>query len=227
MTRVDIGLIVLVAISVFAIQALVLTADQWWGIDHYDLVRDPNAIAGNPNYFGIVSNLGIVLWIAGAAGALQAYAALGEKRTGHVGGVLLFGGLFAALMGLDDFLMLHESIASTGIPEPAVLMPHALLLALLCYHAWLVRAQTPRLVLATAVVSFGLSLAVDIYPGHFPGQVFIEESFKLLGIAMLTAYLLVVSQSVLKARLMADQVATGLGVRSDSRIVGGIGGRSR
>ncbi|WP_411034062.1 hypothetical protein [Shinella sp. BYT-45] len=222
--RADIALAAFAGMAVLAIQALVLAADQWWGVDHYHLVRDPNAIAGNPNYFGLVSNLGIVLWISGAAGALQARAALGRRPAGHVGGVLLTGGLFAALMGLDDFFMLHESVAGAGVPEPAVLLPHALLLALLCYHAWFVRARTPWRTLAMSVTSFGLSLAVDVYPVHFPAQVFIEESFKLLGIAMLAVYLLAVGQSALKARLAADRIEAGAGVAANLRGVGRAGG---
>lgn len=177
----------------------VLAADQWWGIDHYDLVRDPNAIANNPNYFGLVSNLGIVLWMVGAVGALQAHVALKVRPDRRFGDFLLVGGAFSAVMGLDDLFMLHESIATFGIPEIAVLVPHALLLLALCYQAWLLRSGTPWLLLACGVGAFGLSMAVDVYPVDFGGQVFIEESFKLLGIMFLTVYLVVTSQKALRA----------------------------
>lgn len=84
-----------VAAIILAVGAMaslaVLAADQWWGIDHYDLVRDPNAIANNPNYFGLVSNLGIVLWMVGAVGALQAHAALKGRPGRNFGNLLLFG----------------------------------------------------------------------------------------------------------------------------------------
>jgi hypothetical protein len=39
--KVGVGIVIVAA----AICALVLVADQWWGVDHYQLVRDPNAIA--------------------------------------------------------------------------------------------------------------------------------------------------------------------------------------
>jgi hypothetical protein len=197
--RGEVKLVAAMLAIVIAIQAAVLAADQLWAIDHYDLVRDPNAIANNPNYFGLISNLGIVLWIMGAVGALQAYAALRGRLRGHLLEVLFAGGIFAALMGLDDFFMLHESIATTGIPEPVVLIPHAIFLMVLCYHAFFVRGETPWLILAVAVAAFGLSMAVDLFPVAFGGQVFIEESFKLLGIVFLTAYLVIVSQSALRA----------------------------
>lgn len=188
-----------IAVVAAAICVAVLAADQWWGIDHYDLVRDPNAIASNPNYFGLVSNLGIVLWMVGAVGALQAHAALKGRPGGRFGDVLLVGGAFAAVMGLDDLFMLHESIATFGIPEIVVLVPHALLLLALCYQAWLLRSATPWLLLACGVGGFGLSMAVDVYPVDFGGQVFIEESFKLLGIMFLTVYLVLTSQKALRA----------------------------
>lgn len=195
----DLKIAVIVVAVVAIVCQLVLAADQWWGIDHYDLVRDPNAIANNPNYFGLISNLGIVLWMVGAVGALQAYAALKGRQSLDFGGLLLVGGLFMAVMGIDDLFMIHESIATLGIPEPVVLVPHGLLLATLCYQAWLLGIGTPWLLLASGVAAFGLSLAVDVYPSSFGGQVFIEESFKLLGIVFLTTYLVITSQRALRA----------------------------
>lgn len=195
----DIKVAVGIVIAATAICTLVLVADQWWGVDHYQLVRDPNAIANNPNYFGLVSNLGIVMWIAGAVGALQAVAALRQTREKAFSGLLLAGGCFAAVMGLDDLLMLHESIAATGIPEILVLGPHAILLAATCYRAWLLQGRTPWLLLVACVAAFGCSMVVDVVPVEFAGQVFIEESFKLLGIMFLTAYLVITSQKALRS----------------------------
>lgn len=198
-SRTDVRIIASIAAAATTISLLVLAADRFWGVDHYDLVRDPNAIANNPGYFGLVSNLGIVLWIAGAVCALQAHAALGRNRSSHLGAALFFGGIFAAVMGLDDLFMLHEAIATTGIPELVVLVPHALLLATLAYHAWFIRSGTPWVLLAAGIAAFGLSMAVDVYPAEFGGQVFIEESFKLLGIMLLAAYLVMTSRQALRS----------------------------
>ena len=76
-SRIDIKVLFLVTMTILVITALVVAADTWWGIDHHDLMRDPNAIANHPRYFGIISNLGVVLWFASAAVAVQAYASLG------------------------------------------------------------------------------------------------------------------------------------------------------
>lgn len=184
--------------AVAVLAALVLAADVVLGIDQYDLVRDPNAVAGQPNYVGLVSNLGGFLWVAGAAMALQGYAAVRGQMHPIRARLLLAGGAFALLMGLDDVFMLHESVAIAGIPELVVLVPHALFLAALCRYALILGGVTPFRVLAVAVASLGMSLVVDAYPGHFGGQVFIEECFKLAGIVFLTAYLAVTAHGAVR-----------------------------
>ena len=197
-SRIDIKVLFLVTMTILVITALVVAADTWWGIDHHDLMRDPNAIANHPRYFGIISNLGVVLWIASAAVALQAYASLGLKRRGEFSGLLFSGGIFATLMGLDDLFMLHESISVTGLAEPLILLPHALFLAVCCYYAWLMRTETPWLVLGAAIMSFGLSLLFDLYPSYFPGQMLLEEGFKLYGILLFSTYMFLVGHAALR-----------------------------
>ena len=195
--RGQIKLVAGVVAMTVVVQLAVLAADLGFGIDNYDLLRDPNAVAGQPNYVGIVSNLGIVLWMVGAVSALQAAAVLRARGGGGLCRLLAAGGAFAALMGIDDFLMLHESVATAGIPEPVVLLPHAVLLALLCALAVRMRHATPVLALAACVACLGLSLAVDMFSPGFGGEVFVEESFKLAAIALLAAYLAVTAHRAL------------------------------
>ncbi|WP_457579867.1 hypothetical protein [Ensifer canadensis] len=190
-------IIAVILVSV-AILASLVVADRVFDIDYYDLVRDPNAIARNPGYFGIVSNIGVILWIVGAAAALQAFAATAAAGAKPLRRTLLAGGLFAALMGIDDFLMLHEAVATTGIPEEIVLVPHMILLCALCYCAYTVRAATPRLLLAGSVLSMGLSFAADMAPIQVGGATFVEEAFKLVGILFLTVYLVAISHQALR-----------------------------
>ncbi|KQW62015.1 MULTISPECIES: hypothetical protein [unclassified Ensifer] len=181
-----------------AILASLVVADRVFGIDYYDLVRNPNAIARNPGYFGIVSNIGVIFWIVGAAAALQAFAATRAEGTTPLRRTLLAGGLFAALMGIDDFLVLLKAVATTGIPEEVALVPHMLVLCALCYCAYTVRAATPRLLLVGSVLSMGLSFAADMAPIHVGGATFVEEAFKLVGILFLSAYLVTISHQALQ-----------------------------
>ncbi|WP_457588147.1 hypothetical protein [Ensifer canadensis] len=196
--RSEAGTIIAVLLVSVAILASLVVADRVFGIDYYDLVRDPNAIARNPGYFGIVSNIGIIFWIVGATAALQAFAATFVEGATPLRRTLLAGGLFAALMGIDDFLMLHEAVATMGIPEEVVLLPHMILLGALCSCAYSVRAATPRLLLVGSVLSMGLSFATDMAPVHVGGATFVEEAFKLVGILFLTTYLVAISHQALR-----------------------------
>lgn len=196
---------VLLVSAIFLVSLAV--ADRVFGIDYYDLVRDPNAIARNPSYFGLVSNIGIILWIIGAVAALQAFAASADEGATRLRRTLLAGGLFAALMGVDDFLMLHEAMATTGIPEEIVLVPHMLMLCALCYCAYAVRSGTPRLLLVGSVLSMALSFATDMAPFHSAGATFVEEGFKLVGILFLTVYLVAISHQALRHGSAAQRPA--------------------
>lgn len=196
--RTEAGAIIAILLVSFIILASLVVAERGFGIDYYDLVRDPNAIARNPGYFGIISNIGVIFWIVGAAAALQAYAATTTVKSAPLKRTLLAGGLFSALMGIDDFLMLHEAIATLGVPEEIVLVPHVILLGALCVCAYAVRAVTPKLLLVCSVLSMALSFATDMAPIHDAGATFVEEGFKLVGILFLTAYLVAISHQALR-----------------------------
>ena len=173
---------------------LVVFADRSGSVDNYMLLRDPNAIANQPNYYGLVSNIGVILWLIGSVCALQAFFLRPADNRVHLHGSLAWGGSFAAVMGLDDLLMIHETVSAFGVPETIVLLPHLILLLVFCYHVYFSEAATPWLLLGLAVCAFGLSMFVDMLPTHFPGQILLEEGFKISGITLLTVYLASISQ---------------------------------
>jgi hypothetical protein len=84
----------LVICSCIVLLTSIVIADRLFGIDYYDLVRDPNGIAGQPKYFGLVSNLGVILWFTGGIAALQAYWSGAGFGAPHLRRTLLAGGLF-------------------------------------------------------------------------------------------------------------------------------------
>ncbi|PST26202.1 hypothetical protein C7U60_03990 [Mesorhizobium plurifarium] len=196
----DFHYFLLVICSCIVLLTSMVIADRLFGIDYYDLVRDPNAIAGQPNYFGLVSNLGVILWFTGGIAALQAHWAGAGSDAPHLRRALLAGGLFSGLMGIDDLLMLHEAVATAGVPEPLVLVPHMLLLATLCYHAYFIRRAIQWNLLASAVASLGASFLVDAVSEHIAGLVFVEEGFKLLGIMFLAVFLSLTSHAALNMK---------------------------
>lgn len=156
------------------------------------LLRDPNAVAEQPEYYGVVSNAGAIGWIAAAAVSLFTWLLL--KRYGRIRRyrfILLFGGLLTAFSAFDDLFMFHEGLAPRmGLPQETVLVGYAVLGA-----AWLVASarsvlETDWLLILIAVAGLGTSLILDLGLVAIPGEVFFEDIAKLCGITFWTAYFL-------------------------------------
>ena len=96
---------------------------QPW-IDPADLLRDPLAVAElKPAecckvYYGAVSNLGVLLWTAGAAIALfGAGLALALGRPAGEAGLLLAAGMLTGFLAIDDLFLVHENVLPAfGVP---------------------------------------------------------------------------------------------------------------
>jgi hypothetical protein len=184
-------------LSVNAVLAASLLYLEWsHGIDHWNLVRDPNAIAGQPAYFGFYSNVGILAWAAAASIALFSWLALRRRMAGDGRlRALRLGGIFMALACLDDLFMLHEHSYLVGIPDKVVMAAYALFLLLFAASTLPVFGRTKWLLLGAALASFAISILLD--RTEFPGSVLMEEVSKLTGISLLAAYLATLSWSLL------------------------------
>jgi len=92
------------------------------------MTRDAAALAQIPPLWGIVSNLGILLWCA--AVAICVFAAVAVFRAGPRDAFrfLLFSALLTAYLLFDDFFQFHENIAPRhlGLNEHAVVAAQAL-----------------------------------------------------------------------------------------------------
>lgn len=168
------------------------------GIPYDEVLRDPNAVSIRPFYTGFVSQIGSALWIAAASIAL--WTGLGLRGDREQRGILIHGGLLAGLLALDDLLMLHEGLfPAAGIPETAVLLVYALLLAgFLVTHAFAI-LRTAWLYLALGLGCFALSLSVDMLGDAIPAAIFFEDMPKTVGILFWCAYLFTVSSSASRA----------------------------
>jgi hypothetical protein len=190
-------LLVIVALNLFFVGAMVVL-DRHYGIDYWNLVRDTNAIAGQPAYFGFYSNLGILSWAVAACSALFGWLSL--RRLGiEAPGLrpLMLGGLFAAVACLDDLFMLHENAYLVGIPEKAAMAFYALFLLAFAASTLPVLHRTKWLLLGASLGSLAISTLVDLIEVQVAGSVLIEEAFKLSGIAFLASYLVTLSFSAL------------------------------
>ena len=190
-------LVAIVAFNLLVVAAMVIL-DRQYGIDYWNLVRDTNAIAGQPAYFGFYSNLGILLWAVAACSALFGWLSL-RRLCIELPGLrpLMLGGLFAAIACLDDLFMLHENAYLIGIPEKAAMAFYALFLLAFAASTLPVLDKTKWLLLAASLGSLAISTLVDLADLQIAGSVLIEEAFKLSGIAFLASYLVTLSFSVL------------------------------
>lgn len=183
-----------------ALVGLIVFLDLYAGIDNWSLVRDPNAIARQPTYYGFYSNLGVLLWVTAASTAL--FAALCLRISGFADGRILplaLGGLFCAVSAIDDFFMLHENSYLIGIPEIAVMSGYALLIAGFTLAALPIALRTNWIFLIFSLFFLALSTMVDVADMLMPGSVLLEEGCKFFGIAFLSVYLMTMSFSAVMA----------------------------
>lgn len=177
---------------------LLVVMDRKYGVDYWTLVRDPNAIAGQPAYYGFYSNIGILLWAAAASTALLAAACLRQRGSADPRmKPLLLGGLFCALACVDDFFMLHEHSYLIGIPEIVTMAAYALFLLAFAAAALPIAHLGNWVLLVGALAFLALSTLVDVADLTMAGSVLMEEGFKLAGIASLASYLASLSFSAL------------------------------
>ena len=104
---------------------MTVVAMQPW-VDAADLLRDPLAVAELKGancckvYYGLVSNTGVVLWMACSAVCLFSAAVLAQSR-GLAPETIAFtaAGLFTGFLGADDLFLVHENVLPAfGIPQP-------------------------------------------------------------------------------------------------------------
>jgi len=155
------------------------------------LTRDPAAVGDLPFYTGALSSLGAMLWAAAAAiclfGARMAARGGASRRDGEF---LRSAGLLSVLLGLDDLYLLHEQFGPgvLGLPDDALLLLYALLLAavLLIYRVEILRGEW--LLLGGGLALFAASLAIDLIVDEAPGVLFLEDTAKFLGIVVWLVY---------------------------------------
>ena len=97
------------------------------------LLQDPAAYFDLPFYSGLVSHLGVFLWVVSGVVAIFSSCA-GQQLGRDLQRVRLLRnmGLFSLVLGIDDMFLLHElALPSVGIPEIVVLGSYGLTLAAL------------------------------------------------------------------------------------------------
>lgn len=127
------------------------------------LTVDPSALAGAPAYSGLLSNLGVYLWLSTASILLFGAWCKPERRS-----LLLLPGCLSLLLGLDDGLMLHEELLPAflhlddRVVQPGLYALYAGLLGLIMrkLRPWM--GEAGFLILLASVACLGSSVTVDM-----------------------------------------------------------------
>ena len=191
-------------------------------IPYETLSRDLFQVAGAPVYVGLLSNIGVALWLVGATVAILAAVAM---RGCSVSSAPLWGaGLLSGWLCLDDFLMIHEITGRRlGISTSAVVVLEAVAAVYwaIRHRDWIRRADWCWLV--AAVAAWSLSLGFDFAHDELAGVLallgswsyYAEDMPKLVGIVAWTWFLGSASLQALRAELVkappTDTAATGSG----------------
>jgi hypothetical protein len=136
---------------------------------------------------GMASNIGVLYWAVGAASCGLAAAVLWDRAAPQPKARMLAqAALLTGLLGIDDLIMLHDSVfPRLGVPEMVTFGVYGLLgLAYLVLNLRLILQEEPWLFLA-AVAFLLLSLGVDATDNkaQLLWKQLLEEGAKLMGIA--------------------------------------------
>lgn len=162
--------------------SIVLLLHFWKGISLGDLTRDPAAIFEFPPYVGFLSQTGIFIWAASAAVCLFSAWAMKGFSDPLFTRYLVFSGLLALFLGVDDVFLLHEELfPGFGVPEKVVYLIYIAFIFLYLITNVRVILKTDYLLLAMAFGFFGISIGFDFVDVYFPGQFLLEDGAKLTG----------------------------------------------
>ena len=196
-------------VGIAAAAILVLVAAVAWSelsdISLRSIFQDPSQTAGIGPLTGAMSHVGVLLWWAAAVIALfAAYLLRGLPARQDARRFLVGAGFIGCYLAIDDLFLLHEAVLNKNmpLPQPGILAIMALVIAVyfIAFRTFVRTTAWPLLLIAGAM--FAGSLAIDLVEnlGVFldawkpPSYiVFVEESFKWLGIVAWATYLIGVS----------------------------------
>lgn len=169
---------------------LFVVVPKLMGADTTDLTRDPTALGGQPFYYGMLSNLGVLGWCVSAAVCFFAAAFLRASAPGSLArSFLVWSGTLSACVMVDDLFLVHDAVGPhhLGIPEEAFYLFYAIFLGayLLRFRSFLL-SRTPYQVLATAFALLAISVLMDM--DLLPGGTDVEDVAKFLGIGAFVHY---------------------------------------
>lgn len=183
----------------------VFLAKIFFNINISVLMRDPAYIAGHSPLTGIVSNLGGIIWFCSATICLFSAVVLYGYKSKNIFVFFLCSGLLSLYLGLDDFFMFHEYLASRylGIRENYILLSIGILVIAYLARFWkLVLSMEYRFFLLS-LVFLCASVFIDVIPkslvvSYGDWILLYEDGCKFLGIASWLSYFFGISYTIIR-----------------------------
>jgi hypothetical protein len=159
-------------------------------------LRDPAGTLHVPNYIGVVSGLGVLLWCSCAAVCLFSWGVLKKAGTkGRWPAFFFSAGIMTTVLLIDDFFMLHENASQIywRFGEEMVFALYGVMFFFFIARFWRTIASTEFLVFLLACGFMGMSLVFDKLNGPYGDNVpalrlLLEDGAKLLGIVAWLVY---------------------------------------
>ena len=196
--------------ALFYVLSITLTAivlisllSGYYQVSFRELTADPNVIANQPFYIGILSQFGLFFW--SAAATLSFTFAFFSKRLVKdkvLTSFYIFSGVIVSLLMIDDCFMLHEDVLPRlGIPQKVVFLFYGILVSSYLVKYYKVILKTPYILLLMAFGGFSLSALIDLF-FHFETSniwdSFIEDGAKFTGIVFWVSYVFQTNKLIFK-----------------------------
>ncbi len=152
------------------------------------LTRDIVSTGHLPVYTGLLSQLGIFIWVATAAICLFASQVLIGKGNQRY---LIIASAISLYLGIDDAFLLHESVfPAIGIHQKIVVASYGLLMALFVWNYWKTLLSTDFLLMAIAFICFATSILIDSFLWNSSSLItnLLEDGAKFVGLVAWITY---------------------------------------
>ncbi len=159
-----------------------------------NFTRDTSAIASINPVYGVLSNIGILLWCAATSFCAFAAVILKASKFKKKYHFLVSSALLSAYLMLDDLFLIHEKFSvKAGLNEDIVFALLGITVLVYLIYFRNVLLQTNALMLLLALFFFSQSLVADFLENWLQMQLghwkyLIEDGTKWLGIAFWCSY---------------------------------------
>ena len=145
------------------------------------VVRDLAQTCGYPIGVGMISNIGILLWASSAA--ITLFVSISKLAEREIAKLLLMGGIFSAILCVDDFFLLHDRYIGPDFLNITYLSMTILMLI----KFWKILLNIGLLPIIISLLFLSLSVSFDsilqqLLSENYELIQLYEELFKFLGI---------------------------------------------